>query len=315
MKPIGGYFELELNQGQEYHTKALRLNLGRSAFEYILRARKAKLVYLPYFTCDTMLLPIKRLGLKHEFYHINEKLEPIFDYGMLNDNSYFVFTNYFGLKDGYIGLLSKLCPNLIIDNSQAFFSKPMEDIDTFYSVRKYFGVPDGAYLYSNALLKGEFFQDNSANRFRHLIGRIENGVEESFKYFKKNEKLLNNQPIKSMSKITRQILLNIDYQNVEKIRIYNYCYLQEALGGINLLSLKLEKGSVPLVYPFLPKKNGLREKLIKNKIFVAQYWYNVLEWCTKTDLEYMLAQKIVHLPIDQRINANDIDYLLKVITR
>jgi hypothetical protein len=32
---IGGYFELELSRGEEYHSDAIRLNTGRNAFEYI----------------------------------------------------------------------------------------------------------------------------------------------------------------------------------------------------------------------------------------------------------------------------------------
>ena len=35
---IGGYFELELPQGEEYHKNAIRLNTGRNAFEYGLGA-------------------------------------------------------------------------------------------------------------------------------------------------------------------------------------------------------------------------------------------------------------------------------------
>jgi hypothetical protein len=34
MQPIGGYFELELRKGKEYHTDAIRLNTGRNALEY-----------------------------------------------------------------------------------------------------------------------------------------------------------------------------------------------------------------------------------------------------------------------------------------
>ena len=36
MNPIGGYFELELRKGEEYHKEAIRLNSGRNAFEYVL---------------------------------------------------------------------------------------------------------------------------------------------------------------------------------------------------------------------------------------------------------------------------------------
>lgn len=55
MKPIGGYFELELRQGEHYHKDAIRLNSARNCFEYILLARKYKKVFLPYYTCEVLL--------------------------------------------------------------------------------------------------------------------------------------------------------------------------------------------------------------------------------------------------------------------
>ena len=39
MKEIGGYFELELTKGIEYHSELLKLNSGRNAFKYILKTR------------------------------------------------------------------------------------------------------------------------------------------------------------------------------------------------------------------------------------------------------------------------------------
>ena len=51
MEAIGGYFELELRKGKHYHENALRLNSARNAFEYILRVRNYKKIYIPYYTC------------------------------------------------------------------------------------------------------------------------------------------------------------------------------------------------------------------------------------------------------------------------
>jgi hypothetical protein len=51
MRSIGGYFELELPEGNEYHPEAIALNSGRHCFEYILRLRNYQKVYIPYYTC------------------------------------------------------------------------------------------------------------------------------------------------------------------------------------------------------------------------------------------------------------------------
>ena len=58
---IGGYFQLELNKDREYHDKAIALNTGRNALEYILRAKIFKKIYLPFYTCDVLLEPLKKL--------------------------------------------------------------------------------------------------------------------------------------------------------------------------------------------------------------------------------------------------------------
>ena len=58
---------------------------------------------------------------------------------------------------------------------------------------------------------------------------------------------------------------------------------------------------------------SLRERLIKNKVFVARYWPNVLEWCKEEDFEYRLATQIIPLPIDQRYGKNDMERILEII--
>ncbi len=87
---IGGYFDFELPVGQPYHPDALCLNTGRNALEYILRARNYTKIYIPYFTCEVLLEPLRNLNLAYEFYHINENLEPVFNYNSLGSNDGFL---------------------------------------------------------------------------------------------------------------------------------------------------------------------------------------------------------------------------------
>ena len=225
MKAIGGYFELELGQGLEFHTNAIRLNSGRNAFEYVLRARKYKKVYLPYYTCDVMLEPIKKLELDFEFYSIDENLLPVFNFSKVRSKEAFVYTNYFGICDRQVEKVFQTCENLIIDNSQAFFSKPLSGVDTFYSPRKFFGVPDGAYLYTNKKLDVELEQDISYQRFEHLLGRVDKDAEEFYTAFIRNDNALINQPIKKMSKLTQRLMASIDYDVVADKRKLNFSFL------------------------------------------------------------------------------------------
>lgn len=137
---IGGYFELELRKGEHYHKNALRLNTARNSFEYILRARKYTKVYIPYYTCDVMLEPLKKCNVDYVFYHINEQLEPVETY-RLQPTEAFLYTNYYGLKQRCVERLAEQYDKqLIVDHAQAFFAEPLQGIDTFYSARKFFGA-------------------------------------------------------------------------------------------------------------------------------------------------------------------------------
>ena len=311
MNEIGGYFELALKNGSPYHT-GLALNTGRNAFEYVIRSRKYKKVYLPYYICDAVLEPLLKLDIPHVFYHINEDLEPISISCNAQDEAFF-YVNYFSLKCDYVTKLTQKSKNLIIDNSQAFFCPPIPSIDTFYSARKFFGVPDGAYIYSNSKLEESFEVDSSINRISHLLKRIEMGAEQGYKDFLLNEKYLSNQPIKLMSKISNAILKNIDYEYAKKCREDNFKYLHKHLSCINQLNIDSENICGPMAYPFLYEKEGLKVKMGKGKIFVATYWENVLNQCNSKDWEYYLAKYLIPLPIDHRYGIEQMNFILEQI--
>ena len=156
VKAIGGYFELELRKGEHYHKDALKLNTARNCFEYILLARKYTKVYIPYYTCEVMLQPLHKYHIAYEFYHINESLEPIEVIQLQNDEA-FLYTNYFGLKQSCVEHLAVIYKSqLIVDNAQAFYAPRIKGIDTFYSPRKFFGIADGGYLYTEHILEQHF---------------------------------------------------------------------------------------------------------------------------------------------------------------
>lgn len=313
MEAIGGYFSLELPNHEEFHQGAIRLNTGRNCLEYILRVRKYRKVYIPYYTCEVILEPFHKLGIDYEFYHVNIKLEIAQKIKLQKDEA-LLYTNYFGLKQRYVEkLVDKYENQLILDNTQAFYADHILDIDSFYTCRKFFGVPDGAYLYCDAELDEEIEQDYSYERMAHLLKRIDLSAEEGYADFRKVDDGLDNQPIKKMSKLTQRMMQSIDYQAAALKRRENFKTLHKALGKDNNIVLPLDDDAVPMVYPYLVPKKGLREKLIENKIFVARYWPNVLEWTTKENIEYLIAFQMLPLPIDQRYNKYDMDYIIRMI--
>lgn len=316
MMPIGGYFSLELPLYEEFHKDALRLNTGRNCLEYILRARKYSKVYIPYYTCGVILEPFHKLNIPYEYYRINIHLELASDIQLKEDEA-LIYTNYFGLKQCYTEKLAQQYgSNLIVDNTQAFYSKPIPGIDTFYTCRKFFGVPDGAYLYTDQKLDTIIEQDISYDRFASLLKRLDLGAEAGYSDFREATASLINQPIKHMSNLTVRLMKSIDYKSVAQKRRENYRYLHNHLSDSNVLHLQMDDDAVPMVYPYLATgTTGLKKILISEKVYVPTYWPGVMEIVRPEDWEYRLAGETVFLPIDQRYGLNELESIIKYITK
>jgi len=312
MKSLGGYFELQLSGGEEFYSSLLKLNTGRNAFEYVLKTKRYKRVHIPYFTCEVMLEPLKKLGIPFQYYTIDEQLDPVLDFEVGADEC-LLYTNYFGLKQETVLRLSKQFRNLVIDNSQAFFSAPLEEVDTFYSCRKFFGVPDGAYLHLNSAQRIKLERDVSFERFSHLVKSIDLGIENGYQDFLNNNDALSNQPIKRMSALSQKIMAGIDYKTCRYRRNSNFMYLHDFLESRNDYSFDASQVNGPMIYPLLTSSTTLRNKLLEKQIYVASYWPNVLAWTTKKMYEYYLTSHLIALPIDHRYTHADMKRILNVL--
>lgn len=306
---IGGYFELELPTHQEYHSDAIALNSGRFCLEYILRCRKYSKVYVPYYTCDSAIEPIIKLGIPYEFYHIDEEYHIVEDV-LLSEGEALMYTNYWGLQGNYCLELSvRYGKQLILDYTQAFFAKPIKGIDTFYSCRKFFGVSDGGYLYSDTQADFEIEQDTSYTRMDSLVKRIDLSPELGYEDFRRCSEEFHALPIRYMSKFTKRMMTAIDYQRVAMKRRENYEILRKPLGG-----KELSCNDVPMIFPLVVNDGqSLRKHLIKNKIFIAKYWPNVEDWAGNDAIETWMANNILPLPIDQRYRVEDMNRIINTI--
>ena len=318
IKVIGGYFELAEKDCDSGHmpVDGIALNTCRNALEYIiLQLTDAKRIFVPYYTCEAVIEPLNRLPIEYEFYHINEQLE-ITEELVIGKGDYLIANNYFGIKDAYIAKLAKKYGDkLIVDNAQALFAPILPNIKAAYSTRKYVGVADGGFAVGiSANCAVNYEEDNSLEHDSHLYIRKEIGAEAGFKDYQANECKLDNQPIKKMSTQTKTLLSQIDYKAVIEKRRQNYQHLSNSLRENNHLQLpSMDSFTCPMVYPFMTNDESLRGRLIENKVFVARYWPNVLEWCKEDELEYKLVTQIIPLPIDQRYGKDDIERILEII--
>ncbi len=312
MREIGGYLELEGLINKEYYPEAIALNTARNALVYLAKVKKLSKVYIPYYLCDSVYKVCERESISYEFYHVDECFMPVFDKA-LGSGEYLYVVNYFGqLSISNVKSLKDKYSNIILDNVQAFFEKPVKGVDTIYSCRKFFGVPDGAYLVTDAE-KIELPLDKSKDRVAHLLGRFEGeSASDYYADFVKNDEAFESIPLKAMSKLTHNILGAIDYASVKKARTLNWEYLHSKLGKIN----KLELNRISLyAYPFYVKDGEKARKLLaEKKIFVPTLWKNVVE--SDADmLEKDYAINILPLPVDQRYGKEDMERIISEVLK
>ena len=319
IKEYGGYlpFEFHFLKGEFYKKNKLytpiKLNCGRATFFYAAKFSNLKKIFLPFFTCKETKIPFLKLGIKVQYYLLDDQLLP--KDVTPKDDEYMFWTNYYGnATESQIKKISKKYKNLIIDNCHAFFSKPIKNAYNCYSTRKFFGVPDGAYLIKNGInFKGNIERDISYNNCDQLIKQLDKGVNFGYNDSLKNEERLCDQ-FKLMSNLTTRILESLDYKKIIKKRRENFLFLHSLLKKSNLFPINL-KSNTHMYYPFLFKNDKLRYKLIKEKIYNPFWWEHVLEIVPKSSIEYQLSKYTIMLPIDQRYNKKDIENIANIVLK
>lgn len=313
MREIGGFLELETNHGHEFHENCIALNSGRNCLRYLIRERKIKKIWLPKLLCSAISDTCKEEKVEIFYYSVDQQLRPVLPNALEND--WFYLINYYGQYSvEKIESFRRKYKNVIVDNAQAFYTKPIDGVDTIYTCRKFFGVPDGGYLYTTCKQGKELPLDESHERIGFLAGRVERPACEFYVSYRENEEKIGALPLKSMSKVTHNLLRGINYQNVAKIRADNFKHLHHCLENKNLLDVRLPEG--PYMYPFLIENGAmLRKKLQEEQIYIPLLWPNVKQNLSPTDMEYRLADNILPLPCDQRYVSNDMDYIVEKIIR
>ena len=312
MREIGGYIELDTYGLPMLHEGAISLNCGRNALAYLLRVRRISRLWIPKFICDSITDICDREGVPYSFYSIGFDLLPSQNIE-LGEGEFLYFVNYYSQFDNEkISEYVDRYKRIIVDQAQSYFQLPIAGIDTLYTCRKYFGVADGAFLYTDANLDEELSKDESFERMHFILGRYERTASEFYKENAANNEFFTNEPIKYMSKLTNNLLHGISYEKVKKRREENYSYLHQKLGNLNTLKLSEKPGT--FMYPLLIDEGAyLRKKLQERRIYIPTLWPDVFNWCDEIECEYIMAKNILPLPIDQRYGIEDMDYVINLI--
>ncbi len=319
IKPIGGYFELELRKLTEHlYPNALKFQSARAAFYALLEEGRPKCIWMPKYICNSMLSPIYALNIDVAFYDLTLQLD-ISDSVGIASNDWILYINYFGVCTKLeTKLLTRFNPaQIIFDHSQAFYVPPVDCLAIIYSPRKFFGVPDGGYLITSLKIEEPQNIDiNSVPRSAHLLQRLNGDIEAGYESFKNAEESLNDCFPQKMSKLTHQILSSLDYEVIKNTRNTNFTYLHSHLKDVNQLELSLESINSPMCYPLLLENaSEMRAKLIENKVFVPTYWSEVKDKVSRDSPEHKLVENCLPIPCDQRYKKKDLMFVLKLINK
>jgi len=314
MTAVGGFFELELPQGNGgYHTGALALQSGRACLRLMLEAARPRRVLVPFFICDSALVPFELTATPVTFYGVTPSLEP--QLPSLSEGDWILYVNYFGLKGECAVQLQDGNTRVIVDDTQAFFQRGYARAWSFNSARKFFGVPDGAYAYGDRLAERAPEARVDAVCIDHLVNRLAGRHEVAYRQYLEHEKRVS-ADVQQPSALAERILSGIDYDRARERRRRNFAFVHKTLGRMNTLAIALEPSAdaVPYCYPFLPEQVIAREPLWRSQIFVPELWP---ELATRPAAAFAwerdLAARLLPLPIDHRYGAVDMERMCDLI--
>ena len=314
VKEFGGCLKFRPTKKAPYFNESntvLALSSEYTAFWCALKEIAPKRVFIPYYASSVWTKIADELGIECVYYHIDKSFIPA-DINEQEGDAVFLI-NYHGLCTEYI----KNAPykNKIVDNSMAFFEEAFtaENTYTIYSARKFFAVPDGAYLVSSAPFENvpTLEADISYKRTRMLFHALELGQGAAYKESQTNEQELVTLR-KAMSALTKTLLAGVNYEEEKKIRQRNFNILHNSLAKYNLLSIDRGGNFAPQFYPLLVSVD-IRSRLVEKKIYIPLMWRGTLSAEFDGLAEKTFSEGLLPLPIEPDYSESDMEYLAKTV--
>lgn len=338
------YFQ-ELEQRFKSHSY---LTTGRGALMLVGQSIESenKHIYIPAYSCESMIKPFKDCGWKVTLYPLNEDLtisQAFVDEMVASTEQGFAILtmNYFGVagtKEKVKEFKTKRKDIVIIEDfTHCLFTLEeiySEKVDYYVgSIRKSLGVADGAIVLSNhplkeavEVLESSFVtkrlkalkekddysvekKDAQKEEFRRILGEAEHEIDEQI-------------TTERMSDISKKVLdnqsVNSEWGGVRYKRQTNLKHLYELIKDIEGISFPFSEGtSLDNAYFMLPI-------LIKNrddvqKVFAQEGLYCQLLWPLSDEARNVcktaakMEKEMLAIPIDQRYDFDDIEQIGHII--
>lgn len=303
---------------------------GRSALKLV--SKNLNEVLLPEFTCESVSDCFNKDKLK--FYSIDEycaiDLESLKNNITENTDCIFIM-HYFGVlqNEETLSEIRRLADEhnimIIEDTTHSIFSKTSTIGDYMIaSIRKWMPISLGGVLYSkNKLPDVDGIKKSSDNdrlygmTLKNLFLNDILDCNSTYRnIFSNSEKNLDNkEEVELMSDLNRFIISCFDINDLKSKRKSNYEYILEKMkdSGIKPIA-SVTNDECPFVFPIrVINRNDFRIYLMENNIYCAVHWpFDGLKKEERKMAEYN-AETLISLPVDQRYDKEEMDYLIKVI--
>ncbi|MET0387066.1 MAG: hypothetical protein ABW321_13955 [Polyangiales bacterium] len=305
---IGGFFPLELptTRGALPPSDAVALSSGRGCLRAILEHMRPARLLAPFYICDAALSPARQLGIPIVRFPIGPDLLPRLP--ALSPADLVLVVDYFGVCPSATHCIDGLGERGIVDQTHALFAPRNAPHWFFASARKWFGVPDGAFLWGPSAVSPPLTAASSELPI-HLITRRWGEPDVAYRAYQQAEATLDD-AVRSISELSAALLGGVDVARVQNTRRANFLHLHHRLGAHNQLQLPQNPQNVPFCYPFLPPRPVSRDALRERGLFIPMFW---TECTSGTDAtfawERLLAQSLLPLPIDHRYGPEAMDQL------
>jgi hypothetical protein len=316
MTAIGGFLPLEISAAGDgaYHSGAVAMASGRACWHVILRTCRPSRVLLPFYVCDAVLRPLAATRTPFEFYPLTEAFLPAGE-GEPADGELMLVVNYFGVLSPFVEARAGADPSrIVVDDTQAFFRRGRPDAWSFNSARKFFGVPDGGFLYGPAL-DVDGLEPVDGTDCEHLLTGLSGDDGKAWDQFKQHEARIGIEP-RAMSVVSTRLLGAADLDRARRRRQTNFEALHRLLGPLNTIRLSLGDAAAegPMCYPFLPATDVDRTALSRLGVFVPTLWPEVPERIMPGfEWERLVAGRLLPLPIDHRYGPCDMDKVYQTL--
>jgi hypothetical protein len=349
---IGGDFEIErLAFGTREQLNALTRGLsgtwttsGRGALSMILKRLQSegiRHVHLPSYLCESLLLPIKALGLDYSFYPVNATTfaaqpDP-------PEGAAVLVIHYFGWLNPAINTLrreaSKTRLHLIEDGAQALlsdWSAPSEfatsDLSGFLllSPRKFAPTVLGGWC--NVMSEPEMRETEIEELARRSLAArmtrrlyladadapVDVAIETFYlDHLKTLEKFLDEHPTSSsVPQFILDLIAGQDWEAIAMRRRTNWQHLHARLSErVETFHTMLPQGVVPLGYVLrLPQRDRVRARLAAERVFCPVHWPLPAEVDPRRfPAAASLAATTLTLPVDQRYTEAEMSRLADTV--